>query len=151
MNSNFYATNQLTDVLNNNFNSSFRKICVNENGSVKENCDLIIECIHEIQAKLQTIDQELKEKVEPTLYERLKNISVSVHDNNIQVGEVVIGMLFMGLGMIIGAIQGSTERNLLEKALKECEQALDEFRPASAIYQDILTSARIKLELIIRN
>lgn len=80
MDSNFYATNQLIDVLNKHYHYSFKRIELNRDDTVKKNCDVLIERIHEIQKKVDEIDQELKEKLEPELYEKLKNMSITVDD-----------------------------------------------------------------------
>lgn len=78
MKNNFRATNQLTEVMNKYLGLSFSPIALNEKTTVKENCDVIIQRIHEIQAEVEKIDEKLKEKLEPTLYEKLKNMSLSI-------------------------------------------------------------------------
>ncbi len=78
MKNNFRATNQLIGTLNKYLGLSFSPITLNEEATVKENCDVIIERIREIQAEVEKIDEKLKEKLEPTLYEKLKNRSLSV-------------------------------------------------------------------------
>ncbi|ROJ30482.1 Single-pass membrane and coiled-coil domain-containing protein 3 [Anabarilius grahami] len=78
MKSNFRATNQLTDVMNEHLNCCFQHIALNESASLKENCDVMIECIHKIQAVVEKIDKELKEKLDPTLYEKLKVLNLSL-------------------------------------------------------------------------
>ncbi|RXN24086.1 single-pass membrane and coiled-coil domain-containing 3-like protein [Labeo rohita] len=83
MENNFRATNQLTETLKKHLGWSFSLITLNEKATVKENCDVIIECIHEIQAEVEKIDMQLKEKLEPTLYEKLRNENLSVHDYQI--------------------------------------------------------------------
>lgn len=78
MKNNFRVTNQLIEVMNKYLGLSFSPIALNEKTTVKENCDVIIQCIHEIQAEVKKIDEKLKEKLEPTLYEKLKNMSLSI-------------------------------------------------------------------------
>uniref|UniRef100_A0A671LX55 Single-pass membrane protein with coiled-coil domains 3 n=1 Tax=Sinocyclocheilus anshuiensis TaxID=1608454 RepID=A0A671LX55_9TELE len=190
MKNNFRATNQLIEALKEHLGLSFRPVALNEKTTVKENCDVIIERIREIQAKVEKIDQQMKAKLEPTLYEKLKNMSLSVPDYQLFSGvvsavcgitalaskvlvawlitngyiltnitltfgligtgimaTVVVGVLFMGIGMIIGAILGGIERDQLERALEEYDRALEEFRPASEIYQDSITYVRIRLSM----
>lgn len=190
MKNNFRATNQLIETLKEHLGLSFRPVALNEKATVKENCDVIIERIREIQVEVQKIDQQMKKELEPTLYEKLKNMSLSVRDNQrlsgvvsavcgvagsaavIAVGwlinngniltnitltfgligtgimaTVVVGVLFMGIGMIFGAILGGIERGQLERALEEYDSALKEFRPASEKYQDSITYVRIRLEM----
>ncbi|KAL0151506.1 hypothetical protein M9458_053158 [Cirrhinus mrigala] len=187
MENNFRATNQLTETLKKHLGWSFSPITLNEKATVKENCDVIIECIHKIQAEVEKIDMQLKKKLEPTLYEKLRNENLSVNDYQIfrnavynvcGVGSsastvavtwlikngtilanitsgfakfatglaagVALGVVFMGIDMIIGAILGSIERNELEKALKEYDEALKEFKPASVKYQDSITEIKIQ-------
>ncbi|KAL1273537.1 hypothetical protein QQF64_026351 [Cirrhinus molitorella] len=74
MKSNFEATNSLTEIVNKNLGSSFRPITLNEKATVKENCDVMIERVNQIQAKVEQVDKELKEKLDPTLYEHLQKI-----------------------------------------------------------------------------
>ncbi|RXN13683.1 single-pass membrane and coiled-coil domain-containing 3-like protein [Labeo rohita] len=83
MENNFRATNQLTETLKKHLGWSFSPITLNEKATVKENCDVIIECICEIQAEVEKIDMQLKEKLEPTLYEKLRNENLSVNDYQI--------------------------------------------------------------------
>ncbi len=190
MKNNFRATNQLIETLKEHLGLSFRPVALNEKATVKENCDVIIERICEIQVEVEKIDQQMKKKLEPTLYEKLKSMSLSVHDHQrfsgvvcavcgvagsaawIAVGwlikngkiltnmrltfgligtgimaTVVVGVLFMGIGMIIQAILGGIERDQLERALEEYDTALKEFRPASEKYQDSITYVRIRLEM----
>ncbi|XP_048046119.1 single-pass membrane and coiled-coil domain-containing protein 3-like [Megalobrama amblycephala] len=80
MKSNFEATNQLIDVMNDHLSCSLEHIKLNEEASLQENCNVMIECMHKIQAVVENIDKELKEKLEPTLYEKLQNKSLSTTD-----------------------------------------------------------------------
>ncbi|KAK9976714.1 hypothetical protein ABG768_021919 [Culter alburnus] len=191
MKSNFYATNQLIDVMNEHLSCSFQHIKITEGSSLQDNCKVMIECIHKIQAEIEKIDKELKEKLEPTLYEKLLSLSLLPEDfklvskvvegvcgvatalSPIVVGVLVrdgvilanitsmclaftagsfaslaLGVVFLGIDMIVEAILGSIERDNLEKALKEYDDALSEFKPASEKYQDKITFVRIKIEEI---
>ncbi|XP_067284783.1 single-pass membrane and coiled-coil domain-containing protein 3-like [Pseudorasbora parva] len=140
MKNNFRATNQLIETLKKHVGLSFSPIAVNEKASVKENCEVIIARIREIQAEVEKIDTHLKEKLEPTLYKKL-----SVHVlTPVLYNDVFLPII--GVDMIAGAIGGSVSRDQLEKALEEYEKTLDEFRPASEQYQDSITYVRIRLE-----
>ncbi|KAK9976707.1 hypothetical protein ABG768_021912 [Culter alburnus] len=189
MKSNFRATNQLIDVMNEHLNCSFQHIELNEEATLQENCKVMIECMQKIQEVVEKIDKELKEKLEPTLYEKLLNLSLLPEDFKL-VSKVVEGVcgvatvgsttlvsflidkgvilakitskfvkiaagtlatlglavVFLGIDMIVQAILGSIERDNLEKALKEYDEALKEFEPASEKYQDNITYVRIKIE-----
>ncbi|XP_048057862.1 single-pass membrane and coiled-coil domain-containing protein 3-like [Megalobrama amblycephala] len=191
MKSNFRATNQLIDVMNKHLSCSFQHITLNEDASLQENCNVMIECIHKIQAVVEKIDKELKEKLEPTLYEKLLSLSLTPEEFKsiskaisavcgvqsiqattiisilINAGDILVNLVsqigkfgagtfacvglavvFMGIDMIVEAILGSIERDKLEKALKEYDEALTEFEPASEKYQDNITYVRIKIEEI---
>ncbi|XP_043085174.1 single-pass membrane and coiled-coil domain-containing protein 3-like isoform X1 [Puntigrus tetrazona] len=74
MKNNFRATNQLIEALKEHLGLFFRPVILNENATVKQNCDVIIGRIREIQVEVAKIDQRMKEKLEPTLYEKLKNM-----------------------------------------------------------------------------
>ncbi len=80
MRSNFYATNQLIDVMNKHLCCSFEHISLKEDDTLQANCDVMIGCMHKIQAVVERIDKELKEKLEPTLYEKLLKLSISPTD-----------------------------------------------------------------------
>ncbi len=75
MKNNFRATNQLIDVMNKHLCCSFEHIALNENATLRENCDVMIGCMHKIQVEVERIDKKLKEKLEPTLYEKLRKLS----------------------------------------------------------------------------
>lgn len=81
MKNNFRATNKLIETLKKHLGWSFSPIALNEKATVKENCDVIIKRIHEIQTEVEKIDKQLKEKLEPTLYVKLRNMNLSLHDH----------------------------------------------------------------------
>ncbi|XP_055073969.2 single-pass membrane and coiled-coil domain-containing protein 3-like [Misgurnus anguillicaudatus] len=60
---------------------------------------------------------------------------------------VVFGVLLMGINMIIQAILASYERDRLKQALKEYEDALKDFRPASEKYQDSIIEVKLTIQL----
>ncbi|XP_067249286.1 single-pass membrane and coiled-coil domain-containing protein 3-like [Chanodichthys erythropterus] len=147
--------------------------------------------MHKIQAVVEQIDKELKEKLEPTLYEKLLSLSLTPEDFKL-VSKVVEGVcgvatlgsitllthlidkgvilakitskfvkigagtlacvglavVFIGIDMIVEAILGSIERDQLEKALKEYDEALPEFKPASLEYQYNIMKVQVKIEEI---
>ncbi|XP_057188173.1 single-pass membrane and coiled-coil domain-containing protein 3-like [Triplophysa rosa] len=192
MKHNFRATNQLIEVLQEHLGLHFSPVKVNEKATVKENCDVLIERIREIQVEVGKIDMELKEMLEPTLYEKLRRKDLSIPERskistvlrgihccvatiasayivgwlfqNVAMlasitgvcgviamgflGCVVFGVLFMGVDMIIQAILGSTERDRLERALKEYDDVLKDFRPASEKYQESITEVKLTIQLM---
>ncbi|NXX95512.1 SMCO3 protein, partial [Centropus bengalensis] len=74
MSINFCATNELAAVLNTHLGCTITRIQMRESSTVKENCDIIIRAMSEIQQQLQKIDSDMKEKLEPVLYQRLYDI-----------------------------------------------------------------------------
>nr|XP_055062682.1 single-pass membrane and coiled-coil domain-containing protein 3-like [Misgurnus anguillicaudatus] len=95
MEDNFYATNELIEVLNEYVGCHFSKITLNERGTLKENCDVLIQRIREIQVEVEKIDKRLKNKLEPTLYEDLKKMDLSMLLNmqkHINAVEIAIGV-----------------------------------------------------------
>lgn len=80
MKNNFRATNQLIEILDKHLGLSFSPIYLNNDATIKENCEVMIQRMHEIQAEVKKIEEKLKEKLEPDLYEKLKTLSPSVKD-----------------------------------------------------------------------
>ncbi|XP_016379519.1 single-pass membrane and coiled-coil domain-containing protein 3-like [Sinocyclocheilus rhinocerous] len=76
MKSNFEATNSLIEIVNEHLHSSFSPITLNKNATVKENCDVMIERVNQIQAKVEEVDEKLKKELEPTVYEKLQHMSL---------------------------------------------------------------------------
>nr|XP_055062058.1 single-pass membrane and coiled-coil domain-containing protein 3-like [Misgurnus anguillicaudatus] len=188
MEGNFDATNDLIEVLNKYLGFSFSPVTLNEKGTLKQNCDVLIQHIHEIQAQIQTFDKELKEKLDPVAYEKLKKMDLILPEQakivedtvgvggsvvvvvvgwllksrfvlesvvsqiryigSTTIGSVVLGVVFLGIDMIAGAIMGSIERDQLEKALKEYDSALDEFKPASKKYQYRVTEFKARIHMM---
>ncbi|KAK2910795.1 hypothetical protein Q8A67_002928 [Cirrhinus molitorella] len=128
MKSNFEATNSLTEIVNQHLGSSFRPITLNEKATVKENCDVMIKHVNQIQAKVEQVDKELKEKLDPTLYERLQKIPLH------------------GFKNIPAAILGYYERDKLEAALAEYDKTLADFRPASKEYQEAIYEVKFTVK-----
>uniref|UniRef100_A0A8D0L3N6 Single-pass membrane protein with coiled-coil domains 3 n=1 Tax=Sphenodon punctatus TaxID=8508 RepID=A0A8D0L3N6_SPHPU len=71
---NFHATNELIIVLNTHLGCSIAPIMMKEDGTIKKNCDIIIQAMSEIQQEVCKIDKEMKEKLEPMLYQKLCDI-----------------------------------------------------------------------------
>ncbi|MBN3312211.1 SMCO3 protein, partial [Atractosteus spatula] len=193
MKNNFRATNQLIEILNKHLGLNFTLITLNNDATIKENCDVMIKRMDEIRAKIEEIDKVLKEKLDSALYENLRNLSASVKDykavslvvhgvcglltfaapfvigwliksgrllTNVtstcarlccgSLSSLTFGMLFLAIDIVIQIILGKKENNELIKILKEYDEALKEFRPASEKFQDNLTYVRVKLERILQ-
>ncbi len=104
MKNNFRAANQLIDVMNKYLSCSFEHIALNESTTLRENCDVMIGCMHKIQAVVERIDKKLKEKLEPTLYEKLRNLSLSTTDFKAisKSFEAVCGVPTVGSTVLVG-------------------------------------------------
>ncbi|NWI16839.1 SMCO3 protein, partial [Crypturellus soui] len=74
MSTNFHATNELAGVLNEHLGCTIPHIKIRESSTIKENCDIIIQAMNEIQHQVQKIDSDMKEKLEPVLYQKLHDI-----------------------------------------------------------------------------
>ncbi|NWI98438.1 SMCO3 protein, partial [Crypturellus undulatus] len=74
MSTNFHATNELAGVLNEHLGCTIPHIKIRETSTIKENCDIIIQAMSEIQHQVQKIDSDMKEKLEPVLYQKLHDI-----------------------------------------------------------------------------
>ncbi len=72
---------------------------------------MIIECMRQIQAVVERIDMKLKEKLEPTLYEKLRNLSLSTTDFKTisKAFEAVCGVATVGSTVLVG--------NLIDKGI----------------------------------
>lgn len=70
----FNATNKLIGVLNTHLGCKLASIEMKRDGTIKENCDIIIQAVMQIQKELQKVDEALKDKLEPTLYRKLQDI-----------------------------------------------------------------------------
>nr|XP_005315041.3 single-pass membrane and coiled-coil domain-containing protein 3-like [Chrysemys picta bellii] len=68
---NFDTTNELIGVLNTHCQFKLHPIKMNRNGTVRENCDVLLAAIKSIQDTLQAIDARLKSEPEPDLYRKL--------------------------------------------------------------------------------
>ncbi|XP_065276365.1 single-pass membrane and coiled-coil domain-containing protein 3-like [Emys orbicularis] len=68
---NFDTTNELIGVLNTHCQFKLHPIKMNRNGTVRENCDILLAAIKSIQDTLQAIDARLKSELEPDLYRKL--------------------------------------------------------------------------------
>ncbi|XP_060100560.1 single-pass membrane and coiled-coil domain-containing protein 3 [Heteronotia binoei] len=71
---NFKATNELIGALNAHLGAKIIHIKMKEEGTIKQNCDIIIQALNDIQQQLGNFDKELKEKLEPVMYQKLYDI-----------------------------------------------------------------------------
>ncbi|XP_067401845.1 single-pass membrane and coiled-coil domain-containing protein 3-like [Emydura macquarii macquarii] len=75
--SNFDVTNDLIGLLNTHLGGKITPIKMKENGTIKENCDILIETMNKIQEMLQGIDEKMKKNLEPSLYRKLHDVTES--------------------------------------------------------------------------
>ena len=71
---NFEATNDLIDLLNKDVkpSSTITKIYVDNTGTVKANCQTLLNKMDEVMRVVETVDQDLAKKLEPEAYRKLK-------------------------------------------------------------------------------
>ncbi len=65
---------------------------------------MMIGCMHKIQAEVERIDKKLKEKLEPTLYEKLRNLSLTAADLKAisKAFEAVCSIATVGATVLVG-------------------------------------------------
>ncbi|NWU97090.1 SMCO3 protein, partial [Upupa epops] len=110
MSTNFRATNELTQVLNEHLGCTITNIQMRKSSTVRENCDIIIQAIHEIQHQIQKIDSDMKEKLEPVLYQKLYDIKEPELEKIAiahKVFSIVLGEATSTAGMIAIKLLGS--------------------------------------------
>ncbi|XP_058632651.1 single-pass membrane and coiled-coil domain-containing protein 3-like [Onychostoma macrolepis] len=123
MKNNFRATNQLIDAMNKYLSCSFEHITLNESATLRENCDVMIGCMNMIQAEVEKIDKKLKEKLEPTLYKKLRKVSSlsSVDFKAISNAfAIVCGIGSLGSAVLFGCLlkNGTILANITSKFVK---------------------------------
>ena len=79
MEQNFYSTNNLIDVLNDNITPSpnLQKIDVSQSDTLSKNADVLINKMEEIQAIVDDYDNKMAEELEPDLYRALTDPDIS--------------------------------------------------------------------------
>ena len=65
------------------------------------------------------------------------------------IASVVLGVLTMGVDMIASAIIGAVERDKLEDAIDQLEEAMEGFEPASKEYSKTILRVQVELEIIL--
>lgn len=71
---NFKATNELIGALNAHLGANMIHIKMKAGSTIKENCDIIIQAMNDIQQELGNFDKGMKEKLEPVIYQKLYDI-----------------------------------------------------------------------------
>lgn len=71
---NFKATNELTETLNVHLGAGITPVIMKADGTVKENCDIIVQVLSEIQQEVRKLDRDMKEELEPGMYQKLYDI-----------------------------------------------------------------------------
>ncbi|XP_012880542.1 PREDICTED: single-pass membrane and coiled-coil domain-containing protein 3 [Dipodomys ordii] len=89
----FQATNELIGVLNTHLGCRLPPIEMRRQGTIKENCDAVIEAVRGIQTELQQVDQALRDKLEPTLYQKLRDVKEKETDKVAIVQKVISAIL----------------------------------------------------------
>ena len=107
MSFNFRASNKLAKYLNDTIaNAALKMIYVDSTKPLKDNANTLVAQINAIDAQLDKIADELKEKLEPGLYEKLTNVDTSFEER-IEISQKV--------GKIIAGITGATVSGVVGK------------------------------------
>ena len=81
MSANFRATNRFMDFLNRHVKKcKLTHIKVDEEMTLEQNSKILIAAIEKIQAIVERVDRHLKEKLDPGIYRKLRNIDLSFRD-----------------------------------------------------------------------
>ncbi|KAJ1083247.1 hypothetical protein NDU88_003406 [Pleurodeles waltl] len=120
MSANVGATNRLIQVLNSNLHCKLAKIDLQYDRSIKENCDMFILRMTEIQQEVQKIDEKLKATLEPNLYQKLHDIRES-EPEKIEIAQKVLsgilGQATTAAGAIIIKLIGSNVTTVIVNKL----------------------------------
>ncbi|NXP79603.1 SMCO3 protein, partial [Ramphastos sulfuratus] len=110
MSTNFRATNELAGVLNEHLGCTITHIQMRKSSTVKENCDIMIQAMSEIQHQVQKIDSDMKEKIEPVLYQKLYDIKEPELEKIAiahKIFSIILGEVTSTAGMVAMKLLGS--------------------------------------------
>ncbi|XP_032639845.1 single-pass membrane and coiled-coil domain-containing protein 3-like [Chelonoidis abingdonii] len=117
---NFDTTNELIEALNTHCQCKLHSVKMNMNGTVQDNCNILLAAIKSIQDILQAIDAKLKSNLEPDLYRKLhdfqepdatkmlilRNVSTVVSS---LAGTVAMGFFIkLALSQVVGRVLSQT-------------------------------------------
>ncbi|XP_078526201.1 single-pass membrane and coiled-coil domain-containing protein 3 [Lissotriton helveticus] len=120
MSANVSATNRLIQLLNNNLHCQLAMVHLQHDRTIKENCDMFILRMTEIQQEVQKIDEKLKSTLEPSLYQKLHDIKeLEPHKIDIaqKVLSVILGQATTAAGAIIVKLIGSNVTTVIVNKL----------------------------------
>ncbi|KAM4614415.1 single-pass membrane and coiled-coil domain-containing protein 3-like [Discoglossus pictus] len=89
---NFQQTNLLISVLNNHLSCRISPTEMKRNATIKENCDIFIKTMGEIQNEVQKIDEQLKSLLEPTLYQKLHDLK-ETEPHKVEIAQKVLSVI----------------------------------------------------------
>ena len=105
MKDNFNATNELITLINKEFNNTgLTKIKVDDQKTVKENCDVLIKAIEKIQEFTNKVSKRMSEVLEPSAYRDLVSVDTSFKDKIAiakKVFTVMIGIASSVAGVVL--------------------------------------------------
>ncbi|XP_065429919.1 single-pass membrane and coiled-coil domain-containing protein 3-like [Chrysemys picta bellii] len=117
---NFDTTNDLIKALNTHCHCELHPIKMNKNGTVRENCDVLLAAIQSIQDTLQAIDARLKSELEPDLYRKLHDFQ-EPDAKKMQIlhnwAKGVSGFTGLALGILIKLVSSKVTTSVMSKMM----------------------------------
>lgn len=108
MSFNFRASNKLARYLNETIvNCNLPNIYVDTSKSLKDNANTLVNQINAIDVQLDKIAEELKDKLDPDLYEKLTNVDTSFEDRieiSQKAGKIIAGITGATVSGVVGKI-----------------------------------------------
>ncbi|XP_042323084.1 single-pass membrane and coiled-coil domain-containing protein 3 [Sceloporus undulatus] len=71
---NFKVTNELIGTMNEHLGAKIPNITMKDSGTIKDNCDIIIQAMNSIQQEVQKLDKEIRNRLDPGMYQKLYDI-----------------------------------------------------------------------------
>ncbi|XP_054843721.1 single-pass membrane and coiled-coil domain-containing protein 3 [Eublepharis macularius] len=116
---NFEATNDLIEALNAHLGARITHIKMKEGGTIKENCDIIIRALTDIQQEMWNFDNKMKKKLAPVMYQKLYDIKqpelekiATAH----KIVSIILGEATASAGIIVVKLIGS---NIIKAAVNK--------------------------------
>ena len=108
MSFNFRATNKLAKYLNETINdANLPMIYVDSTKSLRDNADALVNQVNLIDVQLDKIDDELKEKLEPELYEKITSVDTSFEERleiSQKAGKIIAGITGATVSGVVGKL-----------------------------------------------
>ncbi|XP_066578718.1 single-pass membrane and coiled-coil domain-containing protein 3 isoform X1 [Amia ocellicauda] len=120
MKNNFRATNMLSKALNTHCGCSFQQINLNEKHTVQQNCEVLLSAIGKIQEKVQEIDRQLKDALEPSCYQQLRSLQTPSTGDWRKVRNILAGVISIATAASCVALIGLVNSGLILSGVVLC-------------------------------